>query len=547
MLKRYLLIILLIPFFVYSQSNHEMKGKYFSKKKYEEKSLPEWSKVKDKLPFPIYEENELFVKCYWKAWELAFKNFYEPCNGSGFVSQFIDAAFNQNIFLWDTGFMTMFCNFAYGLVPGIESLDNFYCKQHETGEICREIDRKTGEDFKEWVNRENKPLFSRWGWDGQFKNEPVKYIGRDLPSPNPKLTLDAMNHPILAWAELESYKITGNKERLRLVYKPLKMYYLALKKYLMQGNGLFVTDWASMDNSPRNKYLKNGGTGIDISSEMVLFAENLLEIAKLHNYKSDYKIYLNDIKSISKQINLLCWDEESKFYYDLNLEGKRVPEKTIAAYWTLLAKVPDKNRANFLISYLNDPSKFGTNNPVPTCSKDEDGYDSTGGYWRGAIWAPTNTMVIRGLEKYGYDDLAREIAIKHLTLVAKVFENTGTIWENYEPENIAPGKINGKNVKSDFVGWSGLAPILYFIEYVLGIKANAPKNEILWEINSSQKIGCKNFRFNNQVLDLLCDREYNGKRHISVNAQSSLKLKVKYNKKLYEFSINKGTNIYQLD
>ena len=67
MLKRYLLIILLIPFFVYSQGNHEMKGKYFSKKKYEEKSLPEWSKVKDKLPFPIYDENELFVKCYWKA------------------------------------------------------------------------------------------------------------------------------------------------------------------------------------------------------------------------------------------------------------------------------------------------------------------------------------------------------------------------------------------------------------------------------------------------------------------------------------------------
>ncbi len=64
--------------------------------------------------------------------------------GSGFVSPFIDAAFNQNIFLWDTCFMTMFCNYAHPYVPGICSLDNFYAKQHADGEICREINRTTG-------------------------------------------------------------------------------------------------------------------------------------------------------------------------------------------------------------------------------------------------------------------------------------------------------------------------------------------------------------------------------------------------------------------
>ena len=74
---------------------------------------------------------------YWKAWEIGFGNFHEPHPGSGYVSQFIDAAFNQNIFLWDTCFMTMFCNVAHPLVPGIGSLDNFYAKQYEDGEICR--------------------------------------------------------------------------------------------------------------------------------------------------------------------------------------------------------------------------------------------------------------------------------------------------------------------------------------------------------------------------------------------------------------------------
>ena len=107
----------------------------------------------------------------------------------------------------------------------------------------------------EWINREAKPLFSRWGWAGT-RNDPVIYQDRELPQPPPCLTLDALNHPILAWAEPESFRVTGDAKRLTNVFQPLVQYHGALKKYLRQGNGLFVTDWAGMDNSPRNAYLK---------------------------------------------------------------------------------------------------------------------------------------------------------------------------------------------------------------------------------------------------------------------------------------------------
>jgi hypothetical protein len=110
--------------------------------------------MRDVLPGPIYDEDPELIPVYWKAWELAFRHFHQPATGSGFPAQFIDAAFNQNIFLWDTAFMMMFCNVAYGLVPGIRLLGNFYAKQHESGEICREINRTTGIDFTPWQNRE---------------------------------------------------------------------------------------------------------------------------------------------------------------------------------------------------------------------------------------------------------------------------------------------------------------------------------------------------------------------------------------------------------
>ena len=212
-------------------------------------------------------------------------NIQQPAPGSGFVSNFIDAAYNQNIFLWDTAFITMFANLAAGVVPGIEALDNFYCKQHPSGLICREIERQTGVDFDDWINHKRELLFSRVGWrtawdDPEKRARKVEYLGREAPDEPPELTLDALNHPICAWAELESYRQTGDRERLERVFDPLDRYFRALDLHLRQGNGLYITDWASMDNSSRTPWLDGGGTAIDTSSEMVLFARNMADIAR---------------------------------------------------------------------------------------------------------------------------------------------------------------------------------------------------------------------------------------------------------------------------
>jgi hypothetical protein len=138
----------------------EKMGMYFAKRAYEPKPLPNFVEVRSQLPSPIYDEDPVLVRLYWKAWELAFHIFHEPALQSGFVSQFIDAAFNANVFLWDSCFMSMFCNYADPLVPGISTLDNSYAKQHEDGEICREIVRNTGIDFHEWVDHED----GSWNW-----------------------------------------------------------------------------------------------------------------------------------------------------------------------------------------------------------------------------------------------------------------------------------------------------------------------------------------------------------------------------------------------
>ena len=89
---------------------------------------------------------------------------------------------------------------------------------------------------------------------------------------------------------------------------------------------------------------------------------------------------------------------------------------------------------------MKNPNTFARLHRVPTVAADEPGYNPAGEYWRGSVWAPTDTMVIRGLERYGYTDLAREIALNHLTNMGRVFEKTGTVWENYAPDKIEPGQ-----------------------------------------------------------------------------------------------------------
>lgn len=162
-------------------------GSVFPKTEYLPAPLPRFTEYRDRLPGPIYDENPEWVALYWKAWELAFRNFHEPAKGSPFVSQFIDAAFNQNIFLWDTCFMSMFCNVAHPLVPGIASLDNFYVSQHDDGEISREIVRATGADYGAWVDGDRRPLFSRHGWLPGQNDAPVAYGEEASPNPAPTL------------------------------------------------------------------------------------------------------------------------------------------------------------------------------------------------------------------------------------------------------------------------------------------------------------------------------------------------------------------------
>ena len=202
-------------------------------------------------------------------------------------------------------------------------------------------------------------------------------------------------------------------------------------------------------------------------------------------------------------------------------------------FWPLIAGVASKEQAARLVRHLKDPKEFWRPMVFPTLAADEKEYKADGGYWLGAVWAPTNYAIIKGLERAGYDDVAAEASERYLSGMAEVFGKTGTVWENYAPESMVPGNPAAK----DFVGWSGCGPIALLIENVLGFRPDGARNSLHWNLRLREPHGIRRLRFGKTTADLL----YDGKSTITVTSDAPFELTINSR----SISIKQGENRFE--
>jgi len=370
-----------------------------------------------------------------------------------FTRPFVDAAFSSNLFLWDTCFIACYAKYHPDLLPIGNALDNFYAVQEADGYICREYDRN------------GRPVWP--------KAHPV-----------------SINPPLLAFAELELFGQSGDVARLQRVYPALKRNFDYLAGYLLRADGLCFNDalGSGMDNIPRHPdgWSDDGqgialgdrsslpfdykgpspawnvqGRAVDTSAQMALFAENLARIAALTGHDTDVPMLLRFHAQVKRAINARCWHEADGFYYDLGY-GRQIRRKHVGMFWTLMAGLVPRGRVAPMLRHLTDPAQFWRHCPVASFPAGQPGFSPAGDYWLGGVWAPTNYMVIRGLQRYGQGALAAALAHQYYACVADVYRRTGTFWENYAPDASRPGDP----ARADFCGWTGIAPIALLREFI---------------------------------------------------------------------------------
>jgi len=498
----------------------DSRGAYFSKKEYSGDKIPEYSVSKNDLPIPLMENDKEWIAMYWTCWEIAFNHFKKPPEGSPFVSNILDEAFNSQIFQWDMIFMVMFARYGNHIFPAVNSLDNFYCRQHENGYICREISEETGEDF----------VFL-----GERKN--------------------TINPPLFSWAEVESFRNTGDMSRFKMVLPVLEKYvewlnregdqitadgdqwYNYGRKAANSVHGLYWNTGlgSGMDNTPR------GGNGwVDMSCQMVIQYNNLAWMCDVlgdHDKAADFRTKANDI---GERINHFCWSEEDGLYYDVDSAGNHVKWKTSGCFWPMLAGISSVKQCDRLVSHLQDTGSFWRQIVFPTLAADQKGYNPKGGYWKGGVWAPTNYMIIKGLEHNGFEDLANRASERYLSGMSCVFENTKTVWENYSPDTC----VRGYPARPDFVGWSGIGPVALLIENVLGFRVNAVESELLWRITRTDEHGIRNLRVGDIIVSALCNERENksDEARISVTASKPLTIVIIKGENRESFKLQTGEN-----
>jgi glycogen debranching enzyme len=263
-----------------------------------------------------------------------------------------------------------------------------------------------------------------------------------------------------------------------------------------------------MDNLPRMEPGYNPAHShgrmrwIDATLQAILCANVLSKMAAVLGREHDVAMLLSQADQLERLVNDEMWDEETAFYYDRHSSGEFNAMKHIGAYWALVAGVVPDERLERFIAHLDNPNEFNRPHRVPALSADHTAYQANGAYWCGGVWAPTNYMVMKGLRACGYGSLAHLIARNHLDNVVQVFEDTGTVWENYAPEMPQPGKP----AKPDFVGWTGLPAIAVLFEEVFGLQPDVPNGTLLWDVRLMDEFGVEQYPFGPDVLlDLRCE------------------------------------------
>lgn len=482
-MKRLVSLIILsciVTFNLFSQENEEVPPKYnlpykntyvkealvteneYRIAKPEEVIPKSFEEAKNILPSPIWEGHAKEIEMYWKAWQIAISNIRQPQKGSGFVSSYLDTAYNGNIFMWDSSFMMMFARYGYRFFPFQHTLDNFYAKQHPDGFICREI-KADGAD-----------CFERY----------------DPTSTGPNL---------LPWSEMLYYKQYGDNERLEKIFPALCAYYKWLKLNRTWPNGTYWSSgWGTgMDNMPRvqpqyNMIYSNGHmVWLDACLQQILMANVLLEIGFYLERWQEIEEFEDEMKMLTKYVHDNLWDEKTGFLYDQYADGSLSTTMGMPAFWALHTDVLDAKQLERMVKHLDDTKTFNRPHRVPSLSADNPKYNPRGRYWQGGVWPGTNYMVITGLDKKGYTKQAKEIAKNHYSNVFEVYKNTGTFWEYYAPEAAEPGFM----ARKDFVGWTGLPPIAVFIEYILGIRSDYANHSVIWDITQTEAHGIERYPY----------------------------------------------------
>ncbi len=203
-------------------------------------------------------------------------------------------------------------------------------------------------------------------------------------------------------------------------------------------------------------------SAVDLCSYRALDLECLARIARILGDEAAARRLDASRQRLAETMNRTLWSEAAGLYLD-ELPSGRSPRVAASHFLPLLAGIPSRQRARRMVDVLRDPARFWGDWVLPTISRDDPAFGDQQ-YWRGSIWPPMNYLVLQGLRRYGFDDLAAELAWKGADMFLADRRRTGFCRENFDSRT---GRGHGRRFQS----WGPLFALGALEE--LGIDAGA--------------------------------------------------------------------------
>ncbi len=121
--------------------------------------------------------------------------------------------------------------------------------------------------------------------------------------------------------------------------------------------------------------------------------------------------------------------------HDFSFKEKNdLKRQEIIGFLPLWAGVASKERAARLVEILQNPEKFWRKYGVPSLAAD-DPYYNPKGYWNGPVWVEWDYLIMAGLQRYGYTDLARQLVDRVARNMIAQLKKDHQLWEFYSPDD----------------------------------------------------------------------------------------------------------------
>lgn len=171
----------------------------------------------------------------------------------------------------------------------------------------------------------------------------------------------------------------------------------------------------------------------DITFNSILSRANsrLEQIAK----EARVKLPLHLTSAMHKTVSALdtLWDEHGQKFYSRDfITHQLLIEPTVGSLMPLYASGISQEKLQKVVDYMRDHREFWTNHPLPSVPLTSTSFDAHR-YWQGPTWININWLIIDGLKRHGFNELAHELKDKTINTVLK-----SGIYEYFSPINGEP-------------------------------------------------------------------------------------------------------------